>query len=146
MPGTEPRTLFVDALTRGAQIAYHLGRQLQLALESPHSPVMQLAHGLKRIKTGVPVPGYEALLISEGSPPVEARLMARAIHLCGERVAQENRVDRRLASALRKLARTAGRSTLVISRQAQDLRDLLVNDEACDALNRVCQTPRGRNL
>ena len=27
----------------------------------------------------------------------------------------------------------------MISRQAQDLRDLLVNDEACDALNRACQ-------
>jgi len=61
-------------------------------------------------------------------------------------VAQEKRAERSLASALRKLARVAGRSILVISRRAKALRDLLADEHVDAALNRACQQAKRPEL
>jgi hypothetical protein len=110
-----------------------------LALKDPDSFVVRLAHALKHLEIGPPVPGLEALLISAGSRPFEARLIAYAIHHFGERVAQESRAERSLASALGQLAKLAGRSTLVLSRRAKALCDRLGDNDVRAALDRACR-------
>jgi hypothetical protein len=146
MPGPELSRSILDALTRSAEVAYQIGRRLQFALKDPDSFMVRLAHALKRLETGPPVPGFEALLISAGCRPFEARFMAIAIHHCGKKMAQEERAKRSLASTLGKLARTAGKSTLVISRRAKALRDLLDDEYAGAALNRACQKAKRPEL
>jgi len=119
---------------------------LKLALEGRHSGLATFALGIRRLETGPPVPGYEPLLIRVGCPDFESRLTGCAILYFGKAVAQEKRAERSLASALRKLATMAGKSTLVISRRAKALRDLLGDEHVDAALNRACQQAKRPEL
>jgi hypothetical protein len=56
---------------------------------------------LERIRSGPPVPGYEAFLIGEGYEPFEARLMGHAVNNLGKRLAREREAERTLAGVLR---------------------------------------------
>ena len=146
MPDPELPTSVADSLRRAAEIVHQVFRQLKLALEDRHSGLATLALWIRRLETGPPVPGYEPLLIKVGCPDFESRLMGRALLYFGEAVAQEKRAERSLASALRKLATIAGKSTLVISRRAKALRDLLGDEHVDAALNRACQQAKRPEL
>ena len=146
MPDPELPTSVADSLRRAAEIVYQVFRQLKLALEDRHSGLATLALGIMRLEMGPAIPGYEPLLISVGCPAFESRFVARVILCCGEALAREEGAERSLASALRKLARTAGKSTLVISRRAKALRDLLGEDRADAALNRACRKAKQPEL
>jgi hypothetical protein len=69
---------------------------------------------LERMRSGPPVPGYEAFLIDEGYEPFEARLMGHAVNNLGKRLVKEREAERTLAGVLRAVIkggrkRTAGR-------------------------------------
>src|ERR1700674_72338 len=68
---------------------------------------------LERIRSGPPVPGYEAFLIDEGHEPFEARLMGHAVNNLGKRLAREREAERALAGVLRAVIRGAAKGPLV---------------------------------
>lgn len=92
---------------------------------------------LQRIVADPPTPGIEDLLIAElDQDPLQARVMARVIHACGERWAAERvEIEKPLASALRRLAKQIDGTPLLISRRAKALRRLL-DDGTADSLLR----------
>src|SRR5260370_29936748 len=67
--------------------------------------LLALADAARRIQSAPPTPGIEALLIQRGDEPLQARVMARVIHICGERWARERtEIEKPLAGVLRRLA------------------------------------------
>ena len=68
---------------------------------------------LERIRSGPPVPGYEAFLIGEGYEPFEARLMGHAVNNLGKRLAREREAERTLAGVLRAVIKGEERGPLL---------------------------------
>src|SRR5215207_1120232 len=103
---------FDDVLTRAAKISRGFARQIEYVLATAlrlNVPLTQLIEAMRRLQAGPPVAGYEAFLLDAGCPASEARLTARAIHYFGEGLKQENEAERFLASALRAIAKEAGK-------------------------------------
>jgi hypothetical protein len=74
---------------------------------------------LERIRSGPPVPGYEAFWIGEGYQPFEARLMGHAVNNLGKRLAREREAERALASVLRAVIKGEEKGPLVAARRAK---------------------------
>jgi hypothetical protein len=68
---------------------------------------------LERIRSGPPVPGYEAFLSGEGHEPFEARLMGHAVNNLGKRLAREREAERTLAGVLRAVIKGEERGPLL---------------------------------
>ena len=68
---------------------------------------------LERIRSGPPVPDYEAFLIGEGYEPFEARLMGHAVNNLGKRLAREREAERTLAGVLRAVIKGEERGPLL---------------------------------
>jgi hypothetical protein len=71
-----------------------------------------------QIQKAQAVKGYEDFFISEGRHPFEARLLANVTLKIGKKLYEERVAERRLASAVRDLAKVRGETTLVIARRA----------------------------
>jgi len=86
-----------------------------------------LAQTIAAVQARPRAPDYETVLIEVGGYEPDA---ARWLSLWATSTAEQNareldRVRRKLGSTLRQLVKAAGRSTLVVSRRAEDLRPLL---------------------
>ena len=100
---------------------------------------------LERIRSGPPVPGYEAFLIDEGSEPFEARLMGHAVNNLGMRLVREREAERALAGVLRAVIKGEEKGPLVAARRAKALRLELVSPDSQLALEKSAAKPAGRN-
>src|SRR5215210_6065407 len=81
MRSPEVLTGFDHLLTRAVEIVHGLAQQLEDGLATalrPNAPLPRLVEAIKRLEAGPPVAGYEALLLDNGCPAFEARLMAGA--------------------------------------------------------------------
>jgi hypothetical protein len=94
---------------------------------------------LERIRSGPPVPGYEAFLIGEGYEPSEARLMGHAVNNLGERLAREREAERTLAGVLRAVIKGEEKGPLVAARRAKALRLELASTDSQLALEKSCR-------
>jgi hypothetical protein len=94
---------------------------------------------LERIRSGPPVPGYEAFLIDEGSEPFEARLMGHAVNNLGKRLAREREAERALAGVLRAVIKGEEKGPLVAARRAKALRVELASPDSQLALEKSCR-------
>jgi hypothetical protein len=83
--------------------------------------IVRFAEALNGIRAGPAVRGYEPFLIENGTPSFEARLMAVSIVRCGDGLKLEDDARRAVSSAFRRIAKAAGKGTLVISRRAREL-------------------------
>src|SRR5260370_40171105 len=74
-------------------------------LQSFVQALLTLAAAIRHIQSEPAIPGIEALLIERGDEPLQARVMARVIHICAERWARERtEIEKPLAGVLRRLA------------------------------------------
>jgi hypothetical protein len=94
---------------------------------------------LERIRSGPPVPGYEAFLIGEGYEPFEARLMGHAVNNLGKRLAREREAERALAGVLRAVIKGEEKGPLVAARRAKALRVELASPDSQLALKKSCR-------
>ena len=94
---------------------------------------------LERIRSGPPVPGYEAFLIGEGYQPFEARLMGHAVNNLGKRLAREREAERTLAGVLRAVIKGEEKGPLAAARRAKALRLELASPDSQLALEKSCR-------
>jgi hypothetical protein len=94
---------------------------------------------LERIRSGPPVPGYEAFWIGEGYQPFEARLMGHAVNNLGKRLAREREAERALAGVLRAAIKGEEKGPLVAARRAKALRVELASPDSQLALEKSCR-------
>lgn len=103
----------------------------------PHlARISELADAWNRL----PPSGYEPLLIEIGYEPLPAKVIAHAICRVGVQWAEErNSIEKPLGSAFRKLARASNRSTLAVSRCANDLKPLLDDSASQGPIERALE-------
>jgi hypothetical protein len=81
---------------------------------------------VKYLVSAPPAPGHEAFFRQLGYDPLRAVMEARAVIHFGKRLAEErNNIIKPLASVFHRLSRHSGKSLLVISRRAKELKLLL---------------------
>jgi len=94
---------------------------------------------LERMRSGPPVPGYEAFWIGEGYEPSAARLMGHAVNNLGKRLAREREAERTLAGVLRAVIKGEENGPLVAARRAKALRLELDSPDSRLALEKSCR-------
>jgi hypothetical protein len=93
--------------------------------------LLALVDAVRRLQSAPPTPGIEALLIQRGDEPLQARVMARVIHICGERWARERaEIEKPLAGVLRRLCQRSHAEPLTVSRWARVLQRWLDRGDA----------------
>src|SRR5215204_4197261 len=119
----EAKSAIVAAGTRLSKYA----NQLWLTWAPHLKCLVPLARNIATVHSRAPVPDYESVLIEVGGyEPDEACVLSLWVTSTAEQNARElDRERRKLGSALRRLVKAAGRSTLVVSRRAEDLLPLL---------------------
>jgi len=119
----EAKLAIVAAGTRLSKYA----NQLWLTWAPHLKCLVPLARNIATVHSRAPVPDYESVLIEVGGyEPDEACVLSLWVTSTAEQNARElDRERRKLGSALRRLVKAAGRSTLVVSRRAEDLLPLL---------------------
>jgi hypothetical protein len=128
---------FEALLTGFIAIATRLRKEFERILgEARRSRFFQ---DLERMRSGPPVPGYEAFLIGEGYEPFEARLMGHAVNNLGKRLAREREAERALAGVLRAAIKGEEKGPLVAARRAKALRVELASPDSWLALEKSCR-------
>ena len=134
----EVRESLAESLSLVVEAGQLVVRALGHLLTSNAGSLRRLAEGVQRLQDGPPVAGYEPLLVAELGCRPETRILARAIHFFGEARKREQEAARALASALTVVVGARGKTTLVVSRRAIELRDQLVDQSTRLALERAC--------
>jgi len=115
-----------SALARSAfDFVVGLVETLTCAADTLRPKILQLAEAVNQLQDGPPVRGYEPLLRGVGIAFSESRLIALAVVRYADRLKEEDDLKRAVSSVFRRLAKAAGKSTLVISRRAEELRKAL---------------------
>src|SRR5260370_21354390 len=116
-------------------------------LQSFVQALLTLAAAIRHIQAEPAIPGIEALLIERGDEPLRARVMARVIHICGERWARERtEIEKPLAGVLRRLADEAKATPPVVSRRAKALQQWLDRGDDVDVFFRTWLAEAGSRL
>jgi hypothetical protein len=116
-------------------------------LQSFVQALLTLAAAIRHIQSEPAIPGIEALLIERGDEPLQARVMARVIHICGERWARERtEIEKPLAGVLRRLADEAKATPPVVSRRAKALQQWLDRGDDVDVFFRDWLEEAGSRL
>lgn len=121
-------------------IATRLCNEFERILDEARRPQVHcFFQDLERIRSGPPVPGYEAFLIGEGYEPFEARLMGHAVNNLGKPLAREREAERALAGVLRAVIKGKEKGPLVAARRAKALRLELASPDSRLALEKSCR-------
>jgi hypothetical protein len=122
-------------------------RYVETMLQSFVQALLTLAAAIRHVQSEPAIPGIEALLIERGDEPLQARVMARVIHICGERWARERtEIEKPLAGVLRRLADEAKATPPVVSRRAKALQQWLDRGDDVDVFFRDWLEEAGSRL
>ncbi len=115
-----------SALARSAsEFVAGLVEALTCAFDTLRPKILEFAEAVNQLQEGPPVRGYEPLFREQGIGYSESRLIASGLVRYADQLKEENRLQRAVSSVFRRLAKAAGKSTLVISRRAEELRRAL---------------------
>jgi hypothetical protein len=120
------------------EIAYQLELQLRRYLEVARPELLAVGERLQRLEEMAPVAGYEDLLIGKWHSPLAARLLALNLVRLGKVRVEEWRTERKLSSAVYRIAKVRDPTPLVISRRARLVVAALENETAMPGLARAC--------